>query len=749
MGLKQDIVIVNEFTVKTPERRSRGGNKGTRGGTPGDYIIRYMARELATESLAPIRRDRADDFIVRYMAREKASERLDATGRAEVKAEMREAQGDGGVAFGYGSVSLPDRELKRSAKDVQRLFDEGHTVMKTVLSFKTDYLKKHGVLPEDFVLGRRGDFRGHVDQMKLRLAFMHALDRMSKVLYDDLRYVGVIQVDTEHVHCHLTMVDAGRGRKARDGTQVGKLGMRAKSILRRGVDSWLDDNQRMAHLSSAVGYERRNVVAYVKKWSHQMMLRESLPQLLLATLPEDRRMWRLSSNSLAMRKPNRVVRQLVRDLLDRPDSGMSGAMASVQEYANRRREQEGLDQRQWKALVDQGREQIIDQGGNAVYALLRQLPGDVLRVRTPMLDVMSMDYDDLARRAHEDDGASQKGDDLVSFGFRLRSYSSRLQHHVAERERNHEMVRWWDDARREGQALEGSRPLRDFYEEEEDYHARVASKYRNFLPVVETGADARWREEWAAVQEYGERLVSLESMRRDVSLRKMSDGDEAEAFGLRIYGQSGGRHVAKGGRAGAKRLEERASKMREAYARRIEDLRVTMAGQGLLLQTQQNPVTGLYEATAQPGAEHPFEEVKSLDLHHMGYDFSTDAEVGPGAFAVFKQAALRRRERLLAAMGYLESTDQAAAIDELPLADVSAMVETADEIEQGGHELLLPSRVAELARRQGLPQRSRTVDLAEGLSRRIEESLALIRPELEAEPSQPEASVGRAEEGLE
>ena len=52
--------------------------------------------------------------------------------------------------------------------------------------------------------------------MRLRMAIMHGLERMGH-RFDDLRYVGVIQVDTLHVHCHLAMVDAGFGRRVRTG----------------------------------------------------------------------------------------------------------------------------------------------------------------------------------------------------------------------------------------------------------------------------------------------------------------------------------------------------------------------------------------------------------------------------------------------------------------------------------------------------------------------------------------------------
>ena len=50
MSLKQSIVVVNEYTIKN----SKGGS---RGGTPGDYVLRYMARDKAVEDLTPVRYD--------------------------------------------------------------------------------------------------------------------------------------------------------------------------------------------------------------------------------------------------------------------------------------------------------------------------------------------------------------------------------------------------------------------------------------------------------------------------------------------------------------------------------------------------------------------------------------------------------------------------------------------------------------------------------------------------------------------
>lgn len=72
MGLKQDIVVVNEFSVKTPDG-------GTRGGTPGAYVERYMARTDAVEDLAPVRINDNDSYIRKYMMRREATEQMDAT----------------------------------------------------------------------------------------------------------------------------------------------------------------------------------------------------------------------------------------------------------------------------------------------------------------------------------------------------------------------------------------------------------------------------------------------------------------------------------------------------------------------------------------------------------------------------------------------------------------------------------------------------------------------------------------------
>ncbi|MEU0030657.1 relaxase MobL [Streptomyces sp. NPDC006335] len=713
MGLKQDIIVVNEFSVPLP------GGAGSRGATPGNYVTRYMAREKATESLAPIQRLRTDDFITRYMARESAVERPGIS-RGATKHEMRQAQGAGGVAFGYGSVSLSDEQLRAAANDIQQHFENGKTVLKTVLSFDEDYLRKHKIVDQDFRCEARGDYRGHIDQMKLRMAIMHGLERMSSGTsgFDDLRYVGVIQVDTEHVHCHLAMVDGGRGQVTENGTQRGKLLDRHKSRLRRGVDAWLDEKQAVAHLSSAVGYERRNVTTFIKRWAHERIRAESLPQFLLACLPADRTLWRAGSNDARMLKANQLVTELVKEQLDRAGSPMPEAMERIVDYANERRAKESLSTEEWQKLVEQGRTQIMERAVNGIYQMLRAMPESELRVRTPMLEVMGMNYQQMAVLAADRQGEDENTEpDLVSFGFRLRSYASRLQHHREKAGVYRDLAHQWEQAEKADVVAEDSRPLYDFYRFEENYHRRLMSKYRHFLPFL--GDAGQWHEQQQDVAAYGQRLFSLMALRADASLQRMKDSKEAENLGRTIYDQPGGRLLAEGKR-GREVLDARIRTMKQSYDQKLDRLRADLASSGLVLRvgssaegqasTETDAVSTDFKIVV--GVAYDFDEVKALDLHHLGYDFVTDIEIGPQARQTFVEATRDRRRLLLAAMDYLDQSGQAEAIPDLPVDDVAAMTRASRELtpqkadEETG-SVVLRSRIAELRAEREQAERMR------------------------------------------
>lgn len=646
MGMKQSIVIVNEFTVKT-------NSGGTRGGTPEDYVLRYMARSDAVEPISPVRKFSHDDQLARYEARSHAlanSESVD-----DLKVSFRGLQGQGGVAFGYGSFSLSDDELKNAAEDIKVNFKNGKTVMKTVLSFDGDYLKKYGIVDKDFIMHKDGDYRGNIDQLKLRMAIMNGLDKLSRN-FDDLQYIGVIQVDTKHVHCHLTMLDRGEGNMMPDGTQRGKLTDKDKAIIRRGIDLYLEDKQVVKSMCTNIEQDRQNTTCFVKKYTYNVMKDRGFSQFLLACLPDDRSLWRASTNRKEMQKPNSIVRTYVEDLLSRPDSGYAEAIDSVRRYAEDRMKSEKLSSQQYMKIYNKGRDRIIDQSMNAVYSVLKQIPEEEFTVDTRMMSVMAMTYEDMANSISEDD-------EMMEFGFRLRSYKNRLDHHTSEMHKYHEAVKAYDARKSD----ESARVLRDYFQTEEDYNAMLMCKYQYFLDFIPPRSD--YQEDFDKLMAQFERLENLDRMKNDSTVKRMS-AERAEEYCKKLYGESGGYYIVMKPEV----FDRTVQSVRATYNQMRSDFKVKLLDSGMNLSNDN-----------QIRREKPysFDDVKAIDLHHLMYDFPDNINMSVINVNKYVAMADKRYDAFQKAKQYLESSGQSQLVSSFSEADINLQHSLADQMRSG------------------------------------------------------------------
>ena len=640
MGLKQDIVIVNEFTRKLP----MGG--GSRGGTPGAYVTRYMSRPRATEPITPATYYDGDAFVMRYMARQSATEK--AHDRLEVKPNIRKTDGQSGIAFGYGDVSLSHEKLQLASNDIQTQFDAGKTVMKTVLSFDTDYLKRHGILPSDFKVRNRGDLRGNVDQLKLRRAVMNGLRHMSRE-YDDLQYIGVIQVDTEHVHCHLAMVDRGEGVLAKDSYQRGKLNETAKRALRHGIELSLDKEKTLQFMNSNINVDKQNVKSYVKSFTSQLVKNRGNLQFLLACLPEDTNKWRAGTNRKDMQKANMVARLFVTELLQSDRSGYATLMRRLYEYADTRMEKEDLSVKERDILVSNGRNRVVDECVNAVYGVLKKIPQEKRQLTTPMLEAMSMPLDELSASTE---------DPLVEFSFRLRSYSARLGYH---KEVAKKMDHDYETLKNETVSDSGQSVL-DYLAIERYYQELCLAKYQKLVPFIQLELDIEEEmKELIAQRKY---IEGLEQMMNDQILYTIRP-DLAEKLGQELYGVDGGRYLKKD----APRIQSRIRKQTESYGKRLEAFERALEYEGYTFDGQ-----GVKRRPM-----HSFEESKMADLHHLEQDWGQDTRISAGYIEQFKKLAYERYDVFVLAKDYLEKTGQRDYIGELPEKDVLEMKAFADK----------------------------------------------------------------------
>lgn len=812
MSLKSDIVIVNEYTIKS------SNGKGSRGSTPSNYVVQYMARDLATEVVTPIRKDSVDDFVMRYMVRSGATDKavetatepivaqqpltpspvpgeeqldegvdrdsglrpglgrrptlrerraersrkrqlkrqkkmayqvnkkgIDPSRVEEIRDNFRAEQGKGGLSFGYGEISLSHEALVSASADIQRLYEKKHTVLKTVISFDHPYLREMGVV--DAGLGddiKSGDYRGHIDQLKLRRAITHGLERMARSEgYDDLRWVGVIQVDTEHVHCHLAMVDAGKGVLAADGTQRGKVNRRAKNFLRRGIHSVLDEQKTVAYMSSQVGVERQNVVSWIRRWTYESMKQEATPQFIASLLPDDTRLWRAGSNAKSMRRANKLTRELVEERLSRPGSPMDAAMARVKAYAVERTQREGLSRVEHDRLVSNGRKRIIDTCVNSVYKEIRDIPQKDIIDTPDMMNLMGSSYGELMSRVDSDNEKDSTDSPAIKrsmsslsqeeFAARLQSYTSRMNHHRTQRKLYQEKLLEWEKSNLIKPDTSGaSDVMRDFYATELDYHERCVSKYSHFLRFSVGTRD--WQKDWNRVDSYGKQILGLESLLEDESLRRCTDRNLAEQLGRERYGVSGGYELSAPGvsvEAGDRLIRERVARMRLNYQEMVDDLRDTWSEHGAEIVVAHADDSGVYRGSSQsivlenvrsgrsvppvdnpsiytPGAriavsfepKHAFDDVKGVDMHDMSYEWFEDKPVSKNWRNKFSGIAGQRKVAWEAAFEWMRKTGYGNLIeDELGDAqrDFERMIVTLSDIRQDG---VLTSQLGRAIREQ-------------------------------------------------
>jgi hypothetical protein len=657
MGMKQDIVIKSEYTNNA---RSSSG-KGSRGSSPGQYVMRYMAREDATEVLAPVRLSVAAEAypaydssaFTRYMARDQATERLkskededlqntDEYGSPLVlKHKFRQIDKLSGRAFGRGGISLTHAELDRSSENIQIAFDEGHSVQKIVLSFTEEYLRETGVLDPKFIHKGRGSYKGHVDQLKLRHAVISGVERMTKTgRFIDPEWVGTIQLDTSHVHVHIALVDTqfSESRMKSDGADRGKINEREKAMLRKGIHYSLEDMRQLKTFHGQTSLERRNVVAYVKDYAYATMQENSSIQLLVAGLPKNKKQWRYGTNRKSMKHSNALAVKIVEKLFsDDPDkSGYNKAMQAVLDYAEESTIKNKLNDRAKKKLIKEGRERIVERSVNGLYKMLKGIDPAELTTRTTMTDFQSSSDEDLAKALKQ---PIQPGAfDPAAFVLRVRGYNQRQDVHTESVGTFYSLATEYDAAKESGFVDDTAHVMRLFYEEELEFHMGLADKYRTFLSFHHD-------KDVEVVQRMAPRFDSLVSRYQD--LAKM----ERETL----------------------RVDRRA---RDEYTRDLRAYTFECFQQGVGSLKEWRAITD-YDREAgtvdtrfvlpvrpKTRAENlspiHFDMVKAWDVHHLGLDYynKLDARIDTKNTLSFASVFESRKSRAEAAEIYVKGTEQ-------------------------------------------------------------------------------------------
>jgi len=718
MNINKSIVVVNEFTIN-----------GSRGKSPGKYVLEYMARDQATENLTPVnvrpeqiarmedeitrvyKRTTAKQpeknlaaYVVRYMARETATEVVSlqgVTNTQTLEGKFEDIEGLSGRAFGPDCISLSHEDVKKKSKMIQAEFEKGKPILKTVISFDTEYLKEMGVLPEDLEVKKRGDLYGKSDQGKLRIAIQQGLTKL-KPYYSDMDYIGVIQVDTKHVHCHLAIADKGPGKRfTKNGEQKGMIDDKMKAAIRRGIDNSLNHDSLIKPLSIQMESERRNAISFIKRFTYKVMEERGLPQYLLACLPKDRKdLWSANINTDGgtknvmtvtkngsakqvrgnMKKANEILRGYVIDLLNRPDSGFKENMRVEHvrlvekmkrgdfdnEYITRTKKSGNKTKKERIKLTPeeavrkaekQFKEDLIIKGMNSVYGILKKVDDKSVTLHTPLLDAMSMPYEDMANYVKEDK--------LIEFGFRLRSYSSRLDYHRENYKKIGEVVHQYEDGDQSTYAA-GSKAVYDFLKNEQEYNHALMCKYQTFLHFYHINDE--YQEDYDELMYLRHRSYNRHAMAESSQKEWPKTPEKLEQHGRDVYGLTGMSLLM----TNVTLFQQQMALEDKEYTQGLRNFKEKLATFGLLYNEEEDSVS--------QGLEYNFDDVKAYDLHHMAYDFTYDFKIAITNVNNFVDMANKRYELYKKAAEYLESTGQDTVLDGIiNVADIERAKSMADE----------------------------------------------------------------------
>lgn len=648
MGLKESIVVRSEYTIKNSSKKG-----GSRGGTPGNFVLQYMSREDATEITTPVTVD-GEPFSDRYRVRREITEK--AVSEYDMDRAFYKAQKRGGVAFNEHELSLSYKELVMSSKKIQDAFHDGKTVMKTIISFDEEYLRKYGIIPDDFKFRYRGDFKGNIDQMKLRYAISCGMERASED-YDDLHYVGTIQVDTEHIHCHLAMVDLGIGNITDDGTQRGKISAATKNKIRHGIDTALIDASEVHFMASNVRLDHANRRLNYDQFTYRNMKLYGAPQQIMTVLPDDRELWYAGSGKKEMEQADRLCHAYVEHMLLQGGSGFEDSIWTILQYADMRQKEENLDDEQKEDIIKNGREAVIKGGMNYVYEILRECP---IADATPAQNLA----------AQETLYPSFKND-LQDLVYRLRTYRERYNHHKIEADRFGRYIRDYEMERMNGSVSEDSYMLYNYFNVEKEYQSMLVGKYAHFVKA-DVPVD-RMALEYAGLSRQARRIHFMTLLYENDAVREMG-ADDAEEYGRKNYDVYGCRYIVEAPEMFAERIRKNKNKYIADYTEfqsRLDSMQLV-----LTLNDDGSPHIRYH-------SKYKFEDVRGLDLHELKSDFNKPLEMSDSVRNAYICMAEKRIRAYDTACDYLDGTGQSQMKDKFDSEDIELMRRTYKDMNAG------------------------------------------------------------------
>lgn len=526
--------------------RSRFGAQA--GGTPGQYIDSYTSRQNATEALTPYTPQQSVEHYI-HAFRQRLYENQDVVEHLGTQEELylrnEEVTPQSSRLFGNRGLVYTQKDFDDAINSTEHALSQDHTLITPVISFTHDYLKERKIIPEDMPEPdeEKGEtYRGFVDQLKLRRAIREGMSGLTDQMgFVDPEWTGSVHLDTQNVHCHVTLIETTpdydvpdkrivkrpleQWIEQEDGTrrrelirdddgkvifeslgERGKIGKLAKEQFRHHMDIELKSLEPYQPFINKDNphYQMEYYMEGLLELSHSK-IQNQIVRLHYA-LPDDKEKWFYPSNDPEMHEATRHAKQLADILMhDHPIAlGLDPMEYELKAYVKRQvPESESnpgfLQDRQ--RLYKEGVRNLEGRMISSVYETLKKVevvPEDTENIPNDTSDSIfveerilrgGMKYSVLPREQLQDLIADSfdRDDEFYSINqnlameWRLREFSERLRRSKEEARRYERLKEQYALYEERNMISEDSRIMYELYESEESYHKGVEDKYQYLL----------------------------------------------------------------------------------------------------------------------------------------------------------------------------------------------------------------------------------------------------------------------------
>lgn len=215
-------------------------------------------------------------------------------------------------------------------------------------------------------------------------------------------------------------------------------------------------------------------------------------QVLQASLPNNKKMWRADSNAKAMDRSHEIVNDIVDDLWTRHDNGvrLKDFDNAVIDYIDARQTDEQFDDDMRQDLYQNAYMRLRRETINSIYQDMKDLKDKDKKVEIPKYSIKATPTEALQNEIadmHTNDYKPRIFDNLILNEQRQRGYDNRFKDSFYKANHYKNEIQKYDYLDNQNLTSEESKVVREHYLKEYQHNVRVSDKYAYINMGVESG----------------------------------------------------------------------------------------------------------------------------------------------------------------------------------------------------------------------------------------------------------------------